>query len=192
MENRKNFIIVFLVVLIFLFYSCTLDQEENLSDGWVYVKEKDFATALKKFRFDYEKFQDSLDIVVGMFYVHFVYGQDDSTKKYLSKSFEISENDDKNLFIGSLYYREKNYDSCNFFYEKYVEKNSPFYNPYLISTVIKSNSFHKIGLSCEFLTKNYQFAYDVLKTITNISDSLDINKDEDRMIIFDYINKLEE
>lgn len=193
MENRKNFIVVFSILLILFFYSCSLfNQNENLSDGWVYVKEKDYATALKKFRLDYEKNPDSLDIVVGMFYVHFVYGQNDSAKKYLTESFKISENDDKNLFIGSLYYREKDYDSCNFFYEKYVEKNSPFYDPYLISSVIKSNSFHKIGLSCEYLTKNYQFVYDVLKTITNISDSLDINKDEDRIIIFDYINKLEE
>ncbi|MEO0289008.1 MAG: hypothetical protein ABIN39_00980 [candidate division WOR-3 bacterium] len=193
MENRKNFIVIFSIVFILLFYSCTLfNQDENLSDGWVYIKEKDYATALKKFRLDYDRFQDSLDIVVGMFYVHFLYGQNDSAKKYLTESFKISENDDKNLFTGSLYYREKNYDSCNFYYEQYVGKNSPFYDPYIISTVIKSNSFHKIGLSSEFLTKNYQFVYDVLKTITNISDSLDITKDEDRMKIFDYINKLEE
>ncbi|MEO0237753.1 MAG: hypothetical protein ABIN35_05920 [candidate division WOR-3 bacterium] len=196
MENRKNFIIVFSIIFSIVslwFNSCSLfNKDKNLSDGWVYVKEKDYATALKKFRFDYNKFPDSLDIVVGMFYVHFVYGQNDSAKKYLSESFKNSENDDKSLFIGSLYYREKNYDSCNLYYEQYVGKNSPNYDPYIISTVIKSNSFHKIGLSSEYLTKNYEFVYNVLKTITNISDSLDINKDEDRIKIFDYINKLEE
>lgn len=193
MENRKNFIIIFLILFLTLFHSCSLfNQDENILDGWIYIKEKDYATALKKFRIDYNKFSDSLDIVVGMFYVHFVYGRNDSAKKYLSESFKISINDDKSLFIGSLYYREKDYDSCNFFYEQYIEKNSPFYDPYIISTVIKSNSFHKIGLSSEYVRKNYQFVYDVLKTITKISDSLDINKDEDRIKIFDYINKLEE
>lgn len=190
MENSKTILILLLLLLI---SSCSLfSPKENLEDGWVYVKEKDYANALKKFRIDYEKYPDSLDIICGMFYIHFLYGKEDSAKKYLEKSFENSKEDDKTLFIGGFYYREKDYDSTNYFYEKYVEKNSPLYDPYIISTTIKSNSFHKIGLSSEYLTKNYQFVYDVLKSITDIPDSLDVNNEADRIKIFEYINGLEE
>jgi len=189
MENYKTL----LIILILLFLSCSLFQsEEVFNDGWTYVKDKDYATALKKFRIDFKDNPDSLDIVCGLFYVHFVFQINDSTKYYLNKSIDIDPDNNKTLFVGGLYYREKDYDSCNYFYEKFVQKNSPLYDPYIFGTTIKTNSFHKIGLSSQYYKENYQFVYDVLKTITDISDSLDLSLTENKLILFDYIKNLEE
>lgn len=188
MENLKNF----LIILICLFLSsCSLFDGIN-KDGWEYVGEKDYSRALSVFREDYSSFPDSVEIVSGLAYTYFIYEQNDSAFKYLKESETLSAESDYTLFVTILYYRYSDYAKASSAYRTFVSKYNPSFNLYVINDVIRTNSMHKMGLSVEYLREDYQYVYDVLKVVSSISDSLDITTDENRFLMIEYINQLEE
>ncbi|MGE3062145.1 MAG: hypothetical protein AB7T10_00715 [bacterium] len=159
-------------------------------DGWTYLKQENFSKAHAKFLQDFSSFPDSLDIVGGLSYTFFAFGERDSAKYYLDLSREIETDNNISLFVSTMYFRDEP-ESASGRYRTFVSKYSSF-PLYAVRDVVKSNTIHKLGLSIEIQRDSFDYAYSILKRITSIDDSLDMNSDEDRFLIIEYINSLEE
>jgi len=186
MENSKTVLTFLLLIALF---SCSIIDPLS-EDGWVYVKEKDFSKAHAKFLNDYKDFPDSIDITGGLSYTFFVFDQKDSAKHYLDVSNEFDSENNFSIFVSLMYFRDEP-ESCAREYRKFVSKYSSF-PLYAIRDAVKSNSIHKLGLTNEIKRDSFGFVYTVLKRITDISDSLNIESSADQFEMIEYINRLEE
>ncbi|MDD3802810.1 MAG: hypothetical protein PHW02_00295 [bacterium] len=186
MENNKTLLIAFVLIAI---AACSLVNPLS-EDGWVYVKEDNLSKAHAKFLEDFSRFPDSLDIMGGLSYTFLVFNEMDSSKHYLDLTRAKEKDNNFFIFASLLYFRDEP-DSASFQYRKFVSKYSSF-PLYAVRDAIKSNTLHKLGLTTEILRDSFDYAYGVLKRITEIDDSLNMNLDEDRFLVIEYINSLEE
>ncbi|HAV91599.1 TPA: hypothetical protein DCW38_00195 [candidate division WOR-3 bacterium] len=186
MENRK---IILILAVILIITSCSFIDPLS-EDGWTYLKNNDFAKAHARFLRDFSDFPDSLDIVGGLSYTFFAFDERDSAKYYLDLSREIEPDNNFSIFVSLMYFRDEP-ESVSKNYRAFVSKYAEF-PLYALREAVKSNSLHKLGLTNEIERDSFSYIYNILKRITDISDSLDTESSTDRFIMIEYINDLEE
>lgn len=172
-----------------LLASCSM-LDPLSEDGWTYVKDGDFSKAHAKFKKDFSSFPDSLDIAGGLSYTFLAFGERDSAKCYLDLSRGMESGNNFSILVSVMYFRDEP-ESVSRDYRIFVSKYSSF-PLYAVRDAVKSNTIHKLGLTAEVRLDSFEYAYSVLKKITDISDTLDMSNDEDKYLVIEYINSLEE
>jgi len=187
MENHK--LIAFLAI-IFLLSGCGLFNSPQT--GWDYIYLEDPVTALTMFQSEYNENPQDVKTVSGLAYTYFLLQEEDSSRIYTEKSAEIDSISKYTIFSSLIYSRFYSIEQTDRWYRKYIETSAVSNIGFYIDSIISNGSMNKIGLSGEFLLEEYDYAYSIMKQISSISDSLDMNLQADKAILWDYISRIAE
>lgn len=179
-----------LIILALLMMSCTLFMQER--DGWHYIYTGDIVSAHKEFLRDYAYAPDSVKHSAGLAYTYFLMDQPDSARVYIDVSSALSSTSGYTLFACLQYARFNDAVMADTVYDDYIDRFGYDRTGFIIDSVISNAYMHKMGLISKYEKGDYDFVYDALKQLTSIPDTLDVQSVQDRAIMLDYIEKLEE
>jgi len=187
MENHK--LIAFLTIVLLL-SGCGLFNSPQT--GWDYIYQDDPVSALTMFQNAYNENTHDIKAVSGLAYTYLLLQEEDSSWIYVEKCSEVDSTSKYTIFSSLIYSRFYSLEQTDRWYRKYISTFAVSNIGFYIDSTISNGSMNKIGLSGEFLLEEYDYAYSIMQQISSISDSLNMNLQTDKAILWDYISRIAE
>ncbi len=184
MENYK---IVSIIFVLFFIYCSSIDIP---STGWDYIADNNIELAHREFLRDFV-YDSLVEDAAGLGYTFYLLNVYDSSKYYINIAENMDIHSDYTLFVSLYYNTFNNIAKGDTIYKLFIEKHGISLDDYIIENVFDFAIMHKMGLMCEYELGNFQYTYDILKSISNIPTNLDMTDSDDIKILLDYINNLE-